>query len=133
MEWQRSEANQIIFMVTDFMVADVPDTPLAFLDSAFLDESGQLNRPFDPNNAHLLTVTGVWRSRHLDDRLEVLASVATHPVQGDYLAFAKAIWRLNDGQLQLSLGGDVFGGDAGSMFGQFNHNDRINFGIKALQ
>ena len=35
LEWQRNEANQIILMVTDFMVADVPETPLAFLDSAF--------------------------------------------------------------------------------------------------
>ena len=133
LEWQRNEANQIILMVTDFMVADVPQTPLAFLDSAFIDASGQLKRPFDPNNAHLLTVTGAWRSRHFDDRLEVLASIASHPMQGDYLAFAKAIWRMNDGQLQLSLGGDVFGGEAGSMFGQFNHNDRLSFGIKALQ
>ncbi|MBM66048.1 MAG: hypothetical protein CMH55_07435 [Myxococcales bacterium] len=133
LEWQRSEANQIILVITDFMVADVPNTPLAFLDSTFIDASEQLSRPFDVNNAHLITVTGAWRSRHLDDRLEVLASVVSHPVQGDYLAFAKAIWRINDGQLQLSLGGDVFGGDAGSMFGQFNHNDRISFGIKALQ
>ncbi|MEC7751967.1 MAG: hypothetical protein VX405_10725 [Myxococcota bacterium] len=133
LEWQRNEANQIILMVTDFMVADVPETPLAFLDSAFLDATGQLNRPFDKNNAHLLTVTGVWRSRHLDDRLEILGSIVSHPMQGDYLAFGKAIWRLDDGRLQFSLGADILGGEAGSMFGQFNHNDRLSFGIKALQ
>ena len=115
------------------MVADVAQLPLAFLDSSFINDQDQLERPFDASNAHLLTVTGAWRSQHLDERLEVLLSVVSHPVQGDYMAMGRGTWRMDDGKLQLNAGLEIFGGPSTGMFGQFNHNDRFTAGIKVLQ
>jgi hypothetical protein len=132
LEYQRAPSIVAMLQFSDFMVVDVANQPVFLLDAGLLDAEGNLDRPFHRDAAHLTTVTGMLRSRSLDDQLEVMVAASGHPSQGDYLLQPSVSWRFDDGRRSLGLGALIVGGPEGSMFGMFNHNDQIMVRLKAI-
>ena len=128
-EYQSPPGLVAVLGVSDFAVFDVPNKPLMLLDTGFLSATGQLERPLDVDNAHLVTINLGVKST-LAERFEVTLAGALHPFDGDWLALPSLAWLLDAEREQLVLGAEIFGGSAQSMFGRYRHNDRVTIGYK---
>jgi len=128
-EYQSPPGLIAVLGVSDFTVFDVPETPLMLLDANSLNASGQLDRPFDPNSSHLVTVNCALKGE-LKERFEWMIAGVIHPFGEDGLLMPSVTWLIDSQSEKLQLSAEIFAGSSQSMFGRFGHNDRVVLGYK---
>jgi len=128
-EYQSPPGLIAVLGVSDFIVFDVPNTPLMLLDESSMSAGGALDRPFDPNSSHLVTVNCALKGEIKEQFEWVLAGVI-HPLGQDGLFMPSVAWLLDSQGEKLQLSAEIFGGSAQSMFGRFGHNDRVVLSYK---
>jgi hypothetical protein len=94
-----------------------------------MSTGGALDRPFDPNSSHLVTVNCALKGEIKEQFEWVLAGVI-HPLGQDGLFMPSVAWLLDSQGEKLQLSAEIFGGSAQSMFGRFGHNDRVVLSYK---
>lgn len=128
-EYQAPPGLIAVVGVSDFIVFDVPNTPLMLLDTSSMSATGTLDRPFDPDSSHLVTINGALKGEIKEQFEWVLAGVI-HPFGQDGLLMPSIAWLLDADGEKLQLSAEIFGGSSQSMFGRYNHNDRIVLSYK---
>jgi hypothetical protein len=123
-EYQSPPDLIVVLGLSDLWVPDVANQPLMLLDAGLLQSDGTLKRPFDEGSAHLLTANLVVKAE-FSERFEVLAALVSHPFQEDWMVMPALTYKLGGERHKLRLSAEFFGGPEGSMFGMFDHNDRI--------
>ncbi len=128
-EYQSPPRLIAVLGISDFTVFDVANKPLMLLDTSSLTADGRLDRPFDPDASHLVTINMALKSQY-KERLEWVVAGVIHPVDQDWLIMPSVAWLVDEEREQLRLSGEFFGGPSGSMFGGYGHNDRVVLSYK---
>ena len=128
-EYQAPPGLIAVVGVSDFIVFDVPNTPLMLLDTSSMSATGTLDRPFDPDSSHLVTINGALKGEIKEQFEWVLAGVI-HPFGQDGLLMPSIAWLLDAEGEKLQLSAEIFVGSSQSMFGRYDHNDRIVLSYK---
>ncbi len=128
LEYQSPPDLIVVVGVSDFWVPDVANQPLMLLDSGLI-KAGQLERPFDPTSAHLLTANLAIKAE-FGERFDAMIAAVSHPFQRDWMLMPSLTYKLDDTRQQLRLAGEFFGGPSDSMFGLFGQNDRVLLSYK---
>ena len=128
-EYQSPPGLIAVLGISDFVVFDVPDKPLMLFDANALSASGSLDRPFDPDSSHLVTVNFAIKGQ-IKERFEWVLAGSVHPFGQDGLVMPSVAWLLDPDGEKIELSAEIFGGSPQSMFGRFAHNDRVVLSYK---
>ena len=128
-EYQSPPGLIAVLGVSDFIVFDVPNTPLMLLDESSMSANGTLDRRFDPDSSHLVTVNCALKGE-IKERFEWVLAGAIHPFGRDGLFMPSVAWLLDSEGQKLQLSAEIWRRSSQSMFGRYGHNDRVVLSYK---